>query len=360
MNEYLLVQTAIADYRQSVMDILVDRLNEKFVALAGRDYFYQSTKTNVSLGRNLILVNNFFFFKRRILFQFGAFVRAILAKSVILEFNPRIITNWLIVVVRKIFGKKTVFWGHAWGRLGKDSSTATLRRLFRSLSDVLVVYTEKQKNELVAEGLYKGEIVVAPNSLYRSDTMVSVGRGQERVCFLYVGRLVADKYPDRLIKAFHYFSSINLDAKLIIVGSGPLENELRSLASNGVGRDRIEFTGHISDPIQLKKIYSKSFFSVSPGYVGLSITQSFGFGVPMIISSDEPHAPEIEAARINFNCIFFESGSPEDLSRKMLNVWMDRDLWLNRHQDISDGCRNEYSAELMAERLVDAFVMGES
>lgn len=43
-------------------------------------------------------------------------------------------------------------------------------------------------------------------------------------------------------------------------------------------------------------VYANALVSVSPGYVGLSLTQSLSFGVPMLIAIDEAHVPEIDAA----------------------------------------------------------------
>ena len=51
----------------------------------------------------------------------------------------------------------------------------------------------------------------------------------------------------------------------------------------GIDRDVI-FYGHVSEPSELRSVYGASVASLSPGYVGLSVTQSLGFGVPMIVS----------------------------------------------------------------------------
>ena len=61
----------------------------------------------------------------------------------------------------------------------------------------------------------------------------------------------------------------------------------------GIG-DKVNFAGWIDNPDSLRQFYSKAFCSASPAFAGLGLTQSLGFGVPMVVADDEPHSPEIE------------------------------------------------------------------
>ncbi|MDH8179555.1 glycosyl transferase, partial [Klebsiella pneumoniae] len=74
----------------------------------------------------------------------------------------------------------------------------------------------------------------------------------------------------------------------------------------------------------LKEIYSKSFVSISPGYVGLSITQSLSFGVPMLVSKDENHSPELEALQTGLNGGFFNTNDPQSLADEILKYFHGR------------------------------------
>jgi acetyltransferase-like isoleucine patch superfamily enzyme len=171
--------------------------------------------------------------------------------------------------------------------------------------------------------------------------------------FIYVGRLVKEKKPDLLIRAFQLAQKrLGLTCNLIIVGDGPERAKLEQLAKP-LG-DRIQFMGHIADWEQLRDFYAKSIASVSPGYVGLSITQSFSFGVPMIIARNEPHAPEIEAATIGENSLFFEEGNAQDLADKLVETWKSRADWQLKGPAIAADCAERYSAEVMASRLIES------
>lgn len=46
----VLQQTAIGDYRQNVLCLLVSKLGETFHVYIGREYFYDCLKTKIDLG----------------------------------------------------------------------------------------------------------------------------------------------------------------------------------------------------------------------------------------------------------------------------------------------------------------------
>ena len=91
--------------------------------------------------------------------------------------------------------------------------------------------------------------------------------------------------------------------------------------------DAIRFAGHVSDGDRLRELFEPAIASVSPGAVGLSIVQSNSFGVPMIVARDEPHGPEIEAARDGENSILIPSDSSEALAEALVAAAAARDRW---------------------------------
>jgi glycosyltransferase involved in cell wall biosynthesis len=191
-------------------------------------------------------------------------------------------------------------------------------------------------------------IVAAPNGIYRAATMVPAEGDPTH--FLYVGRLIQAKKPFLLLDAFlAVLDELEPDVRLVFVGDGPLADELRQ-RSVGAG-ERVCFEGHVSDVERLRDLYANAISSVSPGYVGLSITQSLGFGVPMIVARDEPHSPEIEAAVEGMTAMIVPSNDPRALGCAMLEMAGRRFDWLDRRPRISDWARQRYSVEEMSRRL---------
>ena len=349
----ILLQTAIGDYRQRVLDLLIDHMGKDFHVFAGPEYFESSTKTRVSLGDHLSFVSNHFLPGRRFLFQTGMWMPVLKADVAVLELNPRILSVWLLLVFRKILNRKSVLWGHAWPRRGRYERSDRVRNLMRQLGDAIVVYTEAQAKEL-NEKMPGKHIVAAPNALYPKNIIGADPDLNKAKDFIYVSRLVSSKKPMLLLEAFASVADeLPTNCNLVFVGDGPLRSNLEVRSQELGLESRIRFKGHVSDFERLRELYATSIASVSPGYVGLSITQSFAFGVPMIIARDEPHSPEIEAAVEGVNSYMFASDSRSNLAETLLTFVENKDLWLKRRVSIASDCAERYSVELMANRILE-------
>lgn len=350
----VLLQTTIGDYRRKVLELLVDHWGNDFHVFAGRRYFYRSIKTNINLGENFSWVKNNYLFRRRALWQTGMWKSVVFADVAILEMNPRILSVWAIIACRKILRKKIVLWGHAWPRAGAGAKSDKVRHFMRSQADTIIAYTETQAAELRAI-MPDTQIVAAPNALYSTKDMGAVLSDEGAKNFIYVGRLVESKKVQILLDALAVaLPRMAGFGKLIVVGDGPIRTKLESQAAQLNIQERVDFLGHVSDVERLKETYSRSLVSFSPGYVGLSVTQSFAFGVPSIISKDENHSPELEAVIEGSNALFFETDSVESLADSMSQVWENRESWIGKRNEIAADCAHRYSAELMAARIIEA------
>lgn len=95
--------------------------------------------------------------------------------------------------------------------------------------------------------------------------------------FLFVGRLVYYKGCDVLLEAFaDLLRESELPHRLIMVGSGPMEKELRELAIRKGLLDSVEFTGTISG----ERLYQK--FETCDVFVLPSVARSEAFGLVQI------------------------------------------------------------------------------
>lgn len=348
----ILQQTAIADYRREVLQLLDNHWGNDLEILVGRVYFEPTTRTSTDLPGNITFVSNRFLLGRRLLWQHGVIRRLIAADTAIVELNPRIISVWTALVCRKLLRRHTIAWGHAWSRRGSTSRTESLRHIMRLLADTLLVYTDTQRQELLRK-TPRARVITAPNALYRQSQMTaSFTNAPNKIVFS--GRLVAAKKPMLLLEAYALAvdQGLSHDYILVFVGDGPershIETKLRNFRHI---HHLVEILGHVPSS-QMPDIYKTTLVSVSPGYVGLSITQSFSFGVPMIISRDEPHSPEIEAAIEGVNAIFVTSNSAQSLATALLSVTSRSERWLKHRTSIVLDCETRYSAEKMAKGII--------
>lgn len=348
MAGLILVQTTIADYRVAFFKALAVETHLDVKIYCGREYFSPSVRLSGS-ARQLpfvVLINNVFFARRRLSFQMIPFGELWRADNVVLEFNPRILSNWVVLVGRRLLSRPTVLWGHAWSRSGPSSWSENIRRLMRKLASRLIVYTDAQKIEYLERyhDEIKGDVHVAPNSLYSKEDMWRRHVPLEYI--IYVGRLVPEKKPHVLIEAFCEFGRRNCDdtIKLCIVGEGP---ELSRCRASANGDPRVAFRGHVSDLKVLRDLYSKSYVAASPGYAGLSIVQALSFGCPIVVSRKEPHAPEVHALKEGFNGDYFETDDIDALVDRLEEYCIRNVIASDRRESIIDDCRASYSLEQM-------------
>jgi glycosyltransferase involved in cell wall biosynthesis len=344
--------TSMGDYRIGVMLEVKKLFGNELTIFSGTVAFDPTIKLINEEDLPHWPLKNIYLFKRKFLIQIIPIRDYIKCDVLLLDLNPRIINVWLLTLLRRMLGKPTILWGHAWPRTGKGSRSDFIRGLLRKMSKNIIVYTETQSNELSG---YDNDLVVtsAPNALYRKEQMEFIS-DNNRNDIIYVGRIVKEKKPEMLLNAFvKACSNSEFLARLIFVGSGDELSSLKTIVDNlqESVKIRIVFCGHISNHKTLSELYSNAFISVSPGYVGLSITQSFSFGIPMLISKDELHAPEIEAAVEGVNAEFFETNNIDNLSSKLIQLYQNRADIESKGRKIVEMCQEQYSVENMAAKI---------
>jgi glycosyltransferase involved in cell wall biosynthesis len=217
------------------------------------------------------------------------------------------------------------------------------------LGDAVLLYTAEEREQLPPD--IAARAFIAPNAVCsRRATAVVSGRAMD---VLQIGRLVPAKRPLLTLEAWKRICHRAPDSTLVFVGTGPLEQQIRDTAGAMGISNRIRLVGHVSNTDKLAILFANSLFTVCAGYAGLSITQSFAYGVPGLIADDEPHAPEISLAN-ETNSRWFRARDDADLARAMLLLLGERDLWLARRQSISDATLLHYSVETMVDGFLGA------
>lgn len=345
----VLLQTAVPEYRLPPFSSLAEAIPDLLIVTGGEYFEADITTTPNAESLPIELVRNKFFAGRRGAWQSGVLRRAITAEVLVAELNPRVVTTWIAVVVRRLLRRRTVLWGHATRR--GETRVRPARLAMLKWAGAVVAYTHTQAQLLRDYGV---KTFVAPNALLpRSEMLPAVASPRDSI--LYVGRLVAEKRPGRLVDAFSDYLEASGDtgARLLIVGSGAEEEVLRRRIRNSETlQQRVTLFGQVTSQAQLRSIYRAAAASVSPGYVGLSITQSLSFGVPMIVSRNEAHSPEIEAA-IDGRTARLVS-SPEQWTSAIADA-LDGSLVSWTAEEISAFARERYALESMVIGLIEAF-----
>lgn len=279
---------------------------------------------------------------------------------VIAEFNPRIVSNVLACVQSRRAGVKFIWWGHG---AGPNAGAATVRArvALARAADAVIFYDEVQAGRFVSRGVPGEQVFVAPNSIdidaitRHASTPGSGGERGARDRVVYVGRLVAEKKVDLLIRAFALargrFAS---PQRLTVVGDGPERPVLEALAAAlGVAPD-VEFTGALYAPEELAPFFNRAWASASPGGVGLAAVHSLAFGVPVVMAQGEPHGPEASALEDGRNAVFFPAGQADALAAALVALERDRERWLAMAWAARDTAEQRFGLDRMAAAFTQA------
>lgn len=131
---------------------------------------------------------------------------------------------------------------------------------------------QESVEETLREYGYKGKLVVMNNGtdfcttqnpdVLKNEARAKLGISRDEMVLLYVGQLVWEKNLRMIMDALSKIQQTNL--RMIFVGTGYAENELKMLAENMQLSSRIEFPGLISDRQMLQSYYAAADLFIFP------------------------------------------------------------------------------------------------
>lgn len=346
----------IAHYRIAVFDALARLLEQEQLALVvhtGRtpsDRSIPSLTSDAQGGAPTFqVVPEFELSARGIVFWQSGLLRSILdprTRLVIAWGEAHRLSTWLGLLVARLTGKRLLLWGH--GLYGREGAfKRTLRLLFYRSADHLMLYGDHARSELLARGLPATRMTVVNNGLDASEIATARDRAARTTALpapddwrlLYVGRLIADKRVELLLRAVAELRARGRAGMHVrIVGDGPERAALESAAEQlGLARV-VDFAGAIYDEEPLAEEFRAASASISPGNVGLLAVHAMAYGCPVITHADATwQMPEAEAVVEGETGALFERGSAVSLA------------------DAIERCLDGMDRERMAERCIERF-----
>ena len=198
---------------------------------------------------------------------------------------------------------------------------------------------------LSAQGLPRERVIVKPN--FVADTPVRA-TGDEHV-FTTLGRLSPEKGLDLLRSGWE--AARLPRAELRIVGSGPLEPEIRKWSAAAPG---VTLVGRLSpEECAVDIARSRAVVVTSVWYetFGLVAIEAFRAGVPVIAPA---HGPFPDLITPGVNGFLFEPGSAESLAACLRKVALTPDLPRLRKQARAT-YENNFTPERNLQRLLDVY-----
>lgn len=213
---------------------------------------------------------------------------------------------WLDIVLAFLFPPfrgMRITWG-LW-RTRRGVADAVRLALARR-ADCNVFYSHTDAKDFIALGLAPKRLTVAVNSFYVCNPARNSSSLRDSI--LVVGSFNARKQNDVTVAAFAAIAArLPSAVRLVFVGQGADRARIEALAAGTAVPDRIEFHPASHDEEMLRSYYDRALCSVSFGQAGLSVLQSFAYGVPFVTRADAITGGERENILDGQNGLFCEN-----------------------------------------------------
>lgn len=184
---------------------------------------------------------------------------------------------------------------HGKGKKGK--LILALMKKFYKKADVIVANSKETADELARitgeETKYIYNPTLSGNYMARAEEAVEKSWFHEDVpVIISVGRLSKEKGFDTLIKAFEKVQK-EIDCRLVIIGDGPLKDELEELAENLGVAEMVWMPGYDSNPY--KYVRKADVFVLSSLFEGLpnTLIEALAVGTPCVATNCKSGPKEI-------------------------------------------------------------------
>lgn len=247
-------------------------------------------------------------------------------------------SHWIVpsgllgCIVSKITGLPHITTAHAGDVFTIEHSNylKVIGKFILKNSDKITVNSTFTKNSAlnIYRNLNSSKIEIIPmgvdTSIFCPKNKTEITHKSEYIIFS-VGRLVEKKGIEYLIKAIPFVLNKLHNVRLVIGGSGPLENDLKKLVVNLNLSTSVIFTGYIKN-LDLPKYYASSDVFVLPSIktaggdtegLGVVLLEAMACGLPVIGSNLGGITDIIENGKNGF---LVEDKNPEDIADKIIKL----------------------------------------
>lgn len=234
-------------------------------------------------------------------------------------------------------------------KFDEDKRLDKIRFWLINKADAILFYSSYPIKRYIDYGIDSEKLFVAHNTI---EVKEKIDIPNKKKYFLFVGTLYTQKKIYDLLQAYLKYKNKNKNiADLIIVGDGEERENIIKWINNNNLEHKIFLKGQINDQNTLRLLYQDAIACISPGQAGLTVLNSFAYGVPFITTKDAITGGEI------FNIIDQETGIFYDGSINNLAEILGQ---LNHNTDLvnilSKNAQNHYFNYRTIDNMVNGFI----
>jgi glycosyltransferase involved in cell wall biosynthesis len=223
------------------------------------------------------------------------------------------------------------------------------RLLLRMPVAAIHTVSATSKQDLLQLGT-NSEIVVVPNGINISDYSLQKEISPNPHQAIFIGRLVFYKNLEVVFRALTHVIRIIRDAKLVVVGDGPLRTTWENMVDELGLREHVRFLGRVPDVEKISQL-QESAFLLLPSRIegfGIVILEAFACSKPALVSSigalQELVSDEVDG-------LLADPAVEEDWAKKMLTLFTDLKGVRQMGRRGRSKCASSFSNERVAEDM---------
>jgi L-malate glycosyltransferase len=249
----------------------------------------------------------------RKLFIQPSFLPWVRADLVVLEPANKHLLNYLLMSLYGLGVKRIAYWGHGYDRQSSPTTSGNrFKRKSLHWATWWFAYTRGAAEYITAEGFGEDQVTIVENAVDTAEfrqqlanvkttdiyqALADLGWDNQDRIGVFCGSLYTNKKLDFLFEAAQLIHQENSKFRLLILGGGPLEDDVRDFSLN---HDWVQYVGPMfgHNKATLLKL---SDLWLNPGLIGLGILDGFCAGLPVITTDVTFHSPEIEYLEHDIN-----------------------------------------------------------
>jgi len=319
-----IIQPVMKSYRVPFFLGLRDKLQREGIKLT---VVYSKPWTGIAKSGDNVLLPSEIGCQVKSIYIFGKFLMQFVFRAwwradlIVIEHANKHLLNYFLLILQRLGIKHIAFWGHGLDRqVSTNGYGERFKRWTLRHAHWWFAYTQGAAKYVASQGFSPERITIVENAVdtttlsnllasvtdsERSEALASFGWDKNDRVGIYCGSLYENKRIDILFESADLVAAIHPDFRLLIMGGGVLEAEVRHFVSSrkwsryvgpSFGRDKAVL-------LSLGELW------LNPGLVGLGILDAFCAGLPLITTNTPVHSPEIEYLEVGYNGLMVEVNS---------------------------------------------------
>lgn len=371
--DIILHQGIMTSYRLPGYNKILEA-NKGLIVLYGQPQEHSSLQlpSNIPENGKYIKVKNIYFSKKREFFlvRFFNIIFNKRPKVIVTQYSFSNLSIWGLYILRPFLKFKIIGWSHGWDRRTgfhpENSLKDKLKLFMLKMADAMILYSNDAPKKL-SKYINSEKLFVANNTLdtepllnlkkkFKSKKKKDVKNELgfiSKYNLIFTARLEPEKKPEKLLEIFELLQEKLIDISLHIIGSGPLEKNLKEIIEEKNIKN-VKLYGAIYDNELTGKMIYCSDLMIIPSWLGLSIVHSFCFDCPLVTFEKEFHPPEIIYLKDGKTGYNLWDKTSEEAITIIINYLKNEKLQKEFKNNIKNVIENEASIDKFVQGATDA------